>query len=325
MRAIVLCILFGFVHANDHGTGLTPPYTCTTTVCKPGQPSVDNEGEAMNQGRPGKRGPSGMKGDKGDPCQCDIADTNAMAELRAEWEAIKEKFIILEGRLRTLEDAVTDLPENCSSYMEMSHQSSIYEVVPIYPLKFIGELTSWMTNCKKAMAEKTDGWVTVQRRVDGGTDFYRNWESYVRGFGDRNGEFWIGLRRLHRMTSDRKCKLRIDFRDWDKSTKYAEYTTFQVDDEASDFRLTVSGYSGNIQDSMAHHNNRRFSTFDRDNDVHPTIACAVRYKGAWWHGNCHDSNLNGQYFKTKTNNNVGVWWDGFSYSLPYVEMKLLCI
>jgi len=31
-----------------------------------------------------------------------------------------------------------------------------------------------------------------QRRINGEVDFYLNWESYVRGFGDANNEFWLG-------------------------------------------------------------------------------------------------------------------------------------
>ena len=31
-----------------------------------------------------------------------------------------------------------------------------------------------------------------QRRINGEVDFYRNWDSYVNGFGSKNGEFWLG-------------------------------------------------------------------------------------------------------------------------------------
>ena len=30
------------------------------------------------------------------------------------------------------------------------------------------------------------------RRFDGSLDFARNWTEYVQGFGDKNGEFWLG-------------------------------------------------------------------------------------------------------------------------------------
>jgi len=36
-----------------------------------------------------------------------------------------------------------------------------------------------------------------QRRFNGETDFFRNFSQYEHGFGDINGEFWLGMFLLH--------------------------------------------------------------------------------------------------------------------------------
>ena len=40
---------------------------------------------------------------------------------------------------------------------------------------------------------------------------------------------------------------------------------------------------------MVYHNRKRFSTTDNGRK------CAIVYKGGWWYGSCHTSNLNGLY------------------------------
>ena len=44
--------------------------------------------------------------------------------------------------------------------------------------------------------------------------------------------------------------LRVDLEDFDGNITYAEYTTFQVADEAEKYRITIGGYSGTAGDSM---------------------------------------------------------------------------
>ena len=67
------------------------------------------------------------------------------------------------------------------------------------------------------------GWTVFQKRLDGSVDFYRYWNDYKRGFGDLCGEFWLGLDKIHRLTSDVNNVLRVDLEDFERSNSYAEY------------------------------------------------------------------------------------------------------
>ncbi|NXI42147.1 TENA protein, partial [Galbula dea] len=171
------------------------------------------------------------------------------------------------------------------------------------------------------MSEDGGGWIVFLRRQNGKEDFYRNWKTYVAGFGDPKDEFWIGLENLHKITSQGQYELRVDLQDRGEAA-YAVYDRFSVGDAKSRYRLRVDGYSGTAGDSMTYHNGRSFSTFDKDNDSAITN-CALSYKGAFWYKNCHRVNLMGRY--GDNNHSQGVnWfhWKGHEYSIQFAEMKL---
>ncbi|KAM9839053.1 LOW QUALITY PROTEIN: tenascin-R-like [Aulostomus maculatus] len=163
------------------------------------------------------------------------------------------------------------------------------------------------------------GWTVFQRRKDGSVDFFRSWKDYVKGFGDLSGEFWLGLDSLHNLTTMTKMVLRIDLRDGDESV-FAKYSTFEV--AKRHYRLTVGGYSGTAGDSLSYHNNRIFST--RDRDPAPFITrCAMSYRGGWWYKNCHEANLNGLYgIDVKHQGVIWTSWKGKDFSVPFTEMKM---
>ena len=52
-----------------------------------------------------------------------------------------------------------------------------------------------------------------QRRIDGTTDFYRDWTTYKNGFGNSSSNYWLGLEDIHVMTNAQTMHLRMDV--WD--------------------------------------------------------------------------------------------------------------
>uniref|UniRef100_A0A2K6TF80 Tenascin n=1 Tax=Saimiri boliviensis boliviensis TaxID=39432 RepID=A0A2K6TF80_SAIBB len=171
------------------------------------------------------------------------------------------------------------------------------------------------------MTSDGGGWIVFLRRKNGRENFYQNWKAYAAGFGDRREEFWLGLDNLNKITAQGQYELRVDLRD-NGETAFAVYDKFSVGDAKTRYKLKVEGYSGTAGDSMAYHNGRSFSTFDKDTDSAITN-CALSYKGAFWYKNCHRVNLMGRY--GDNNHSQGVnWfhWKGHEHSIQFAEMKL---
>ena len=159
------------------------------------------------------------------------------------------------------------------------------------------------------------GWTVFQRRKDGSIDFYRNWTEYENGFGDVSGEFWLGNKWIHLLTSVGSSELRIDF----NGGQYVKYSSFSVGNAASKYRLSVSGYSGveSQGDKLSYHNGMEFSTFDEDNSSGNN--CAMNYRSAWWYDNCYKANLNGNYGNSGFQ---GIQWtESANNQKTFVEMK----
>uniref|UniRef100_A0A8D0RQG9 Tenascin n=1 Tax=Sus scrofa TaxID=9823 RepID=A0A8D0RQG9_PIG len=124
-----------------------------------------------------------------------------------------------------------------------------------------------------------------------------------------------------KITAQGQYELRVDLRDHGE-TAYAVYDRFSVGDARTRYKLKVEGYSGTAGDSMAYHNGRSFSTFDKDTDSAITN-CALSYKGAFWYKNCHRVNLMGRYGDNSHSQGVNWFhWKGHEYSIQFAEMKL---
>ena len=156
------------------------------------------------------------------------------------------------------------------------------------------------------MALLGGGWTVIQRRIDGGLKFRRNFVCYRNGFGDLWQDFWLGLEKIHRLTQhcgdapDSTIELYIGLESFHPRLPeaFARYTNFSVRGEAEGYKLALSGFnrSSTAGDSLSSHSGEMFSTYDSDQDKHADN-CAEIYKGGWWYRNCHESNLNGIWYE----------------------------
>ncbi|XP_078665433.1 uncharacterized protein LOC144907897 isoform X2 [Branchiostoma floridae x Branchiostoma belcheri] len=136
------------------------------------------------------------------------------------------------------------------------------------------------------------GWTVIQRRIDGTVPFNRTWEEYKRGFGNKDGEHWLGNDNIHLLTNQKDYRLQLFFQN---KQKYFTYTCsrgfFKVSDERNDYRPDhgKGKPNSNCDLLMRFTFGQAFSTVDRDNDNVQTINCAERYGGGWWYTNCGSS------------------------------------
>ena len=213
-------------------------------------------------------------------------------------------------------------------------QSTFSEIVnkpKQYKMKnMCGNHHSTITNVYCDTVTAGGGWLVIQRRIDGSVDFNRYWSEYEEGFGnlpvddeDTTGEFWIGLRSLHCLTSQGHWELRIDYMLSNKIKGYLSYHHFRVGPASNDYRLSISGFIGNTTDPItgSHSlNAMKFTTRDRDNDIWNGLNCAVDYVGnasGWWHKDCSYIYPNHQY-----NNYYSIILNGQWHSLPFIEIKI---
>lgn len=88
------------------------------------------------------------------------------------------------------------------------------------------------------------------------------------GFGNIDGEYWLGLENIYWLTNQGNYKLLVTLEDWSGRKVFAEYASFRVESEADFYKLRVGRYHGNAGDSLTWHNGKQFTTLDRDHDVY---------------------------------------------------------
>ncbi|XP_034487328.1 ficolin-1-like [Drosophila innubila] len=165
------------------------------------------------------------------------------------------------------------------------------------------------------------GWTVILSRMDGSVDFHRNWNVYKKGFGDLDGEFFLGLDKIHELTAEYSQELLVVVEDFEGNEAFETYEKFAIGNEEELYALhTLGKANGSAGDSLRKHHTMKFTTFDRDNDSDQK-SCAVDDNNAWWYySGCYNSNLTGKY---KDKSGYGVDWITFrSYSLKKAAMMI---
>jgi len=167
----------------------------------------------------------------------------------------------------------------------------------------------------------------IQQNINGSNFFNRSWAEFKVGFNDSRGNYWLGNDLLSQLTYNSRYKLRFDLQARSNlSWYYAEYSTFIVLSEASNYRVTVSGYSGNAGDAFAsYQNGMMFTTFDRDNDPWTSIPiyknnCAVYNGGGFWYQYCGKAGIN----NVRGQGDDFRWYGGRTILLESSRMWLVC-
>ncbi|GFO31890.1 ficolin-1 [Plakobranchus ocellatus] len=227
----------------------------------------------------------------------------------------QSSLAIIHGQLSRMNMANIPL-STCKRGMITLLSSKPYPHPVIYPHDISGQRLPYLCD----MLTDGGGWIVIQRRSSGKVDFKRDWETYKKGFGTFDEEFWLGNERIHAFTSSGTWELRVDLKYKGKDA-YALYSNFKVESESKQYTLRIGKYSGTAGDSLRGHNERKFSTFDRDNDTWSAGHCAQSEQGGWWYHWCDKVNLNSEM---NGKSDMGLEWTKFAgkNSCSFSEMKI---
>lgn len=138
------------------------------------------------------------------------------------------------------------------------------------------------------LCEAGIGWIVIQRRIDASESFNRTWEDYRVGFGQLNGSFFIGLEKLHQLTTSRPHELYVYLKSSEGEWRYAQYDNFVIGNASEQYALKSLTYqSGTAGDALKDHVGMKFSTYDVDNDLNP-LSCGQDWLSGWWFNDCLD-------------------------------------
>ncbi|XP_062260801.1 angiopoietin-related protein 4 [Platichthys flesus] len=297
---------------------------------------LEEKVDSMLQGEPGLSGTNAGAKNKSDAHNIQLmleAQNRRIDDLMERIRLQQEKLDKQNVRIRTLQSHIQQSKQRPSPRSSNTERSGIVEqgdspvevASDCHELFLRGETTSGVYTVKpinaepfKVFCEMTadGGWTVIQRRQDGSVDFDQQWHAYQKGFGNLNGEFWLGLEKIHTIAKDGGYILNIKLSDWGDDLASVRLP-FRLGGEETKYTLQTLevGTFSTLETSLGTDatSGLPFSTSDQDNDQKNDLNCAKHLSGGWWFSNCGRSNLNGRYFqspppKQRHQRKQGIFW-----------------
>lgn len=203
------------------------------------------------------------------------AQLNAI-NLASTLTQLQDQLRIIDTRIEHVIQLEPRKQVGCAAPQHSTNHDAVVEVKGLKPFKVL---------CDSQIAGP--GWTVIQQRIKGGEDFYRDWATYRNGFGSFEGDFFLGLQKIHLLTSAQRYELYIHMIDFKGAVTYARYDNFSISDEVGKYELlSLGNIQGDVADDLRWHEKMKFTTFDNDNDNWAEGNCANHRHGGWWYNNC---------------------------------------
>lgn len=259
---------------------------------------------------------------KGRRCVCCVPDQSSTTTGTAGNETATTTITITEPAGPTLAPCpITGLPgvacnypESCA-FITQRVAGGIYDICPY-------------SNCPAMTVKCMGDWTVILYRntlAMPRCDFARSWDEYKTGFCSAPNEYWLGNEALHVLTKYSPYQMQMYGLSSSSDFRMLHYDSFSVDDEASNYTLSVSGFNPTMSNGIDLFispptdnfilTGMPFSTHDRDNDNFGGGNCSAEYmaNGGWWFNDCS---------AIKATHNSFIDWYFWNGSSNYTQERL---
>ncbi|XP_045215516.2 techylectin-5A-like [Mercenaria mercenaria] len=196
---------------------------------------------------------------------------------------------------------VENFPSDCKDIL----QNNIHAKTGVHEIKLWKSRKTLNVFCD--MDTAGGGWTVFQNRFDGAINFNENFTAYETGFGELEGEFWLGLRYVQEIADQSATEIRLDLSDGFGREGYEAFQDFRLSETflyTLHIRKESRSFSGGREQfeeastGFASNNGYYFAARDRLKYQY----CVDGAESGWWHvaDGCGGVDLNAHYLNPGT-------------------------